>query len=1261
MRWLTRLFGAKAAPSSEQPDPETGLRAGYDCVARGDLAGAENRLRSILEADPTDADALYYLGRLAAADRRDDEAIVLLQRAVELRPREAIFLEALGGLLLAAKRSDEATEAFRAGLALLPESVAMRSNLAAALIESNRREEARPDLEKLRELLPNAPEVHFNLGGIYREYGRAEEAVASYRRALALTPGEMASHSNLLVQLNYIASVDAATIFADHKRFGELFARRYLPPAPDPSWPRRLRIGYLSPDFCNHVVMRFMEPVLASHDHARFEIFCYHNHRTKDPVTARLRKLADRWIDCEEFTAAQIADRIRADRIDILVDLAGHTVGNGLLVLGTKPAPLQATYLGYPNTTGLGAVDYRISDAFADPPGESDRLSIESLLRLPGSYFCYRPEADAPPVEPLPALRNGYVMFGCFNNFAKISGPFLALAARVLATVPNSRLLLKARPLSIESVAQTVRATFVRAGIDPARVELRGWEHGDQGHLSTYHRVDIALDSFPYNGATTTCEAMWMGVPVVSLSGDRHASRAGASLLNVVGLGHLVTREEEEYVAICARLASDVPRLAVLRAGMRERMRHSPLMDESGFTRRLEQCYVDIWEKALVASARPRAPQDASVGELLRGARELRVEGRAAEADAACKEILKQQPAHAEALTLLWEMAFDAESPGATVDLLAKAIATDGGVAAFHHMLGCALQAQGKIEDAAAAFNRALELDPAHAKAANNLGCLLEATGNLNGAAQCYQIAVRNDPNLTHALYNLGNLYKQLGDAGQAAEHIARALALEPAHAEWLCNLASVQYSRLELNESVASLEAAMKLAPDYERAHSQLAAVQVVTGRIREARESLRRSQELKTDPATESWLLLLEHYFSDADPQASFQAHLAWADRHARRVTRVTDHRSRPRAAGRRINVGYLSPDFNGHPVSYFIEPVLAAHDRGAFNVFCYSNSERADEVTARLRSSAENWRDTPKLTDEELVDRIYADGIDVLVDLAGHTGGGRLQVFARKPAPVQVTWLGYPNTTGLETMDYRLSDAIADPPGLTERFHSEQLVRLPRGFLCYAPPEGSPEVRLVPASADGRVTFACFNNLAKVTPEMTAIWAELLRSLPGARLILKNYGLSAGSARRDLRASFEGHGIDSARVELRPAERSLAEHLSRYGEVDIALDVFPYNGTTTTCEALWMGVPVVTLAGSTHVSRVSASILERVGLADLVAHAPEQYLDIAQRLAADVERRRALRAGMRARMQSSPLLDAAGFARDLESAFREMLAKA
>ena len=1168
----------------------------------------------------------------------------------------------LADILLSTRRFAEAVDVHRAFLALVPDCTAMRNNYAAALIDQNRREEARLELEQFRAVLPDVDMVHFNLAGIYREYGRADEAIAGYRRVLELKPGHAPSYSNLLFQLNSSATQNAETIFADHQRFGEAFARRYLAPAPDPAWPRRLRIGYLSPDFREHVVMRFFEPILANHDKGRFEVFLYHSHRLKDAASERLRAQCAAWLDCEDLSDTELAERIRRDRIDILVDLAGHTSDNRLLVFAMKPAPVQVTYLGYPNTTGLPAVDYRITDAYTDPPGESDRLSVERLVRLPGSYFCYRPLPGTPAVGPLPSLASGHVTFGCFNNFAKLSGNFFDTAAQVLAAVPGSRLLLKSRPLSIPEVANPLRRRFERAGVDPDRIEMRGWEAAMQEHLAIYGAVDIALDSFPYNGATTTCEALWMGVPVVSLTADRHAGRVGSSLLNAMGLGEFVARDVREYVEISARLAGDSARLQDLRRQLRERMQRSPLMDEAGFARRLERCYVELWESRTGTDSVTQADGAGSGNALLAQARLLRETGRFKEARAACESILEQKPDHAEALELLWDVAFDDGSPGAAVDWLNKAIAANGAVANFHYMLGCVLQAQGKAGDAMLSLRQALSLEPALAKAHNNLGCLLEAAGDLSGAVEGYRGAIRFDPGMAQAIYNLGNVHRQLGDAKQAISHIEHALAIEPRHADWRCNLGSLHWALLQLDEAIANFKAAQEIDPVYSRAYADLGDVLLLTGRVEEAGAAFGKTLELdpKRADVESRWLLAL-HYRHGGEAPMLLEKHLSWARRHARGLERATAHRVMDHSTGRRLKIGYVSSNYMQHPVARFIEPVLVAHNRGEFEVVGYSSGKSEDETTRRLRGLCDAWRDIAWTSDQSAADRIRADGIDILVDLAGHSDGGRLLLFARRPAPVQITWLGYPDTTGLDMIDYRLTDAVADPEGETDRFHAEKLVRLQQGFLCYAPLPECPEVTDPPRLETGHVTFGCFTDLAQVTPDLVALWSEILRAQPGARLMLGAFGLSAGSARLDLRERFRGHGVAPERIDLRVPEFIVPRHLAAYREIDIALDTFPCNGTATTCEALWMGVPVVTLAGSTHVSRTGASILRRIGLSELVAATSAQYVATARRLAANPGERQAMRTGMRGRMRASPLLDAPRFVRGLEAAYREVWNKA
>ncbi len=656
----------------------------------------------------------------------------------------------------------KAAAAYRAALERDPGNPALRYQLACALIDLEDYEAAQAELERLRERGPELPHAHYSLAHVQRQLGRIREAIASYRRAAELRPLHADTQSSLALTLNYSADCQPQEIFEEHRRFGERHAEPAVPPAPDPSWPRRLRVGYVSPDFRSHVVSSFMLPILARHDRKRFEVFCYFTHPEADSVTAGLRMLADRWAECGGQSDADLARRIRADRIDLLVDLAGHMAWRRLRVFALRPAPLQLTYLGYPNTTGLAAIDYRISDAIADPPGESERWHTERLARLPGPFLCYRPGPEIHALTPPPAQRAGSPTFGCFSNFQKLSDPFFDAAARILAALPGSRLLLKARPLAFASVARAVRSRFEGAGIEPARLVLRGWEPAVERHLAAYQEVDVALDSFPYNGTTTTCEALWMGVPVVTLAGSRHAARVGASLLGAVGLGELVARDADGYVRTAVALAGDVARLAALRQGMRTRMRRSPLMDERGFVQGLEQCYLDLWQAKLRESARRAPLGQERTAQLLASAREHRAEGRPQEAIAACREILGGRPDHEEALTLLWDVAHESQQRDLALHALAAAIAANGAVARFHYMLGCTLQELVRFVEAMDAYRRALELDPGLAKAANNLGCLLEQHGALRQAARCYEDALRADPGLAQSRANLESLRRRL-------------------------------------------------------------------------------------------------------------------------------------------------------------------------------------------------------------------------------------------------------------------------------------------------------------------------------------------------------------------------------------------------------------------------------------------------------------------------------------------------------------------
>ena len=439
---------------------------------------------------------------------------------------------------------------------------------------------------------PHAVDAHLGMGNVLVDLWSIEEAIAAYGAALALAPQSSAIFSAWLFHTHYLVVPDPMRTLALHQRFGEMMRRASgrgqegFALARDPG--RRIRIGYLSPNFSRHSVGYFVEPVIRHHDRSRFEIYCYYSHPLTDETTRRIRGLADGWRDIAAADDDAVETMIRNDRIDILVDLAGHSKGNRLGVFARKPAPIQMTWLGYPDTTGLDAVDYRITDRVADPEPEAEQRHTERLLRIDDIFLCYQPPADSPPAGARASPASKMVFASC-NNIAKLNEPTIRAWGQILSQVPESRLIVKSAPLGYADTVDRVLECFEQNGIDTARIELRGWISDRRQHLDFYSGVDIALDTFPYNGTTTTCEALWMGVPVVSLAGTAHMSRVGVTILRCAGLPEFIAGSVEEYVAIAIAIAQDGAQRAALRASLRNKLLASPLLDHTGFTRKLER------------------------------------------------------------------------------------------------------------------------------------------------------------------------------------------------------------------------------------------------------------------------------------------------------------------------------------------------------------------------------------------------------------------------------------------------------------------------------------------------------------------------------------------------------------------------------------------------------------------------------------------------------------------------------------------------
>ena len=696
--------------------------------------------------------------------------------------------------------------------------------------------------------------------------------------------------------------------------------------------------------------------------------------------------------------------------------------------------------------------------------------------------------------------------------------------------------------------------------------------------------------------------------------------------------------------------------------------------------------------------------------------------GRLAEAEAIYRQVLLQNPSHADVLHLLGVLASQTERSAMAIDLISRAIDLNPDAAAYHcnlceicrragqldraishgrsairlnaksalnHCnLGVALREKGLLEESIAAHRRAVSLDPEYALAIKSLGDALHDNSQFHDAIAAYrrsiqlapveaetyrnlsvalkkigQIAeaivvlrraIQLDPNNPEAHWNFGGMLAETGQVEEAIVAFRRAIEIRPSMVEARRSLAVVLSDNDRLDEAIDLLHQAIHLNREHANAHSALAVALAQTGELDRAIAAFRTAVQLNpSDANLRSNLAYIVQFHPAYDAAAILEECRSWSVHHEKPVSSArTGSFPNDPSPDRRLRIGYVSGNFSGHVVGRNVLPLLRNHNRGEFEIFCYSNFQLVDDITRKFQSTADHWRQIDTADDAQTVEMIHKDGIDILVDLSLHMGHNRLPVFARKPSPVQVTFAGYPGTTGLDAMDFRLTDPFLDPPGQGDSHYSEKSIRLPHSFWCYEPvamhPADELPVASLPAEAAGKVTFGCLNNFRKVNDLVLDLWSDVLTALPESRLILL---APPGDSRRRVLER-----LDFRRVEF-VDRRDRPDYLATYDRIDIGLDTFPYNGHTTTLDSLWMGVPVVTLIGRTVVGRAGWSQLCNLGLPELAARTPQEFVEIAVNLATDLSRLRELRKGLRRQMKRSPLTDIAGFARDVEAAYRGM----
>lgn len=572
------------------------INLGIGLMVQHDPAGAEKHFQKALEISPGDPRTHNNLGNLKKELGDPEQALICFQEALRLNPDDPQIHYNIAVVLADQGKLDEAISSFRLALSLAPDAADIQNNLGNALLMNKEYNEAIKVYKTLVANAPDFPEGHLGLATCLCYIGNIEEGVSHYRQASKA--GIELAHVGSISNLSYLTGTTPQELLDRHREWDQNYANttkraKYSPPGNERSPERKIRLGYVSADLRRHPVGYFLLPVVKNHNQAEFEVFCYSNSESEDDLSSEFQDQCDQWRPISGIEDDEVYERIVDDQIDILVDLSGFTGGNRRFVLARKPAPIQTAWIGYTSTTGMTAIDYFLSDRWGSPP-ENDPFFSETIVRLPDGWLCYEPPGYAPPVAPLPALTQGYITFGSFNDVKKLRPETIKLWAEVLNQVPQSRLIVKTGLLGYPDVHNYVKEMFDAVGLDQSRVELRG-PSPHQDLLACYNEIDIALDTAPYSGGLTTLEALWMGVPVVTLAGQTFASRHGVSHLSNVGLEDWITDTEDAFVKCAVDRAGKIDALAELRLQLREQMAQSPVCDASRFTKNLEAAYRKMW------------------------------------------------------------------------------------------------------------------------------------------------------------------------------------------------------------------------------------------------------------------------------------------------------------------------------------------------------------------------------------------------------------------------------------------------------------------------------------------------------------------------------------------------------------------------------------------------------------------------------------------------------------------------------------------
>jgi predicted O-linked N-acetylglucosamine transferase (SPINDLY family) len=1343
-----------------------------------------------LKINPRHATTLNNQGVAFQKLHRFDEALCSYEHALAVKPDYAEAHLNRGVVLQELKRFEEALLNYDKAIAFKPDYAEAYSNRGAALQEQQRNEEALLSYERALLVRPDYAEASYNLGVVLQELKRYEEALESFERALALKPDydylfgmclhlkmQMCDWSDFERQLSPLfrkiersekVSTPSFLSISDSLLLQKKVAMIYVgetcfsPQVPSIMSKRsrheKIRIGYYSADFHDHATAYLMAELFELHDRSRFELFAFSfGPDRQDKMRKRVAAAFDHFFDVRTRSDAEIVLLSRELEIDIAIDLKGFTQGSRTGIFALRAAPIQVSYLGYPGTMGAGYIDYLIADKVLIPEGSRYGYT-EKIAYLPDCYqvndtkrriaeqLFTREECGLP--------ESGFV-FACFNNNYKITPSTFDGWMRILGHVKGSVLWLFEDNVT---AADNLRKEAIKRGVDAERLVFAK-RMPIAEHLARHRLGDLFLDTLPYNAHTTASDALWAGLPLLTLAGESFAGRVAASLLHAMQLPELITASQEEYEALAIALATNPEKLGQIRHKLEQNRLTTPLFDTRLFTRNLEEAYRMMYER-YQADLPPdhlvvkRAVSTEDIALQLRSALLMHQQGRLDEAEALYHEIVQSCPEHFDALRLLAIIAVQKKrfedslvlfdhalkiNPRHATTLSNQGVAFqklhrfDEALCSYEHALavkpdyaeaslnrGVVLQELGRFgeallsyesalagnadnaplwfyrgnvlqelkryEEAVLSYDKAIALKPDYGEAHSNRGFVLKALRRFDESVLSYERALAINPDYAIAYANLGNVLQDLKRFGEAVLSYDKAIALKPDYTEAYSNRGVALQEQQRNEEALLSYKRALLVRPDYAEASYNLGVALQELKRYEEALESFERALALKPDYDFLSGMCLntkmqmcdwsdFERQFSPlfrkierSEKVSTPFSLLSISDSlllqkkvamiyvgetcFSPQVPSTMSKRSRHE----KIRIGYYSADFHDHATAYLMAELFELHDRSRFELFAFSfGPDRQDKMRKRVSAAFDHFFDVRTRSDAEIVLLSRELEIDIAIDLKGFTQGSRTGIFALRTAPIQVSYLGYPGTLGAGYIDYLIADRVLIPEG-SRYGYTEKIAYLPD---CYQVNDTKRRIaeklftREECGLPESGFVFACFNNNYKITPSTFDGWMRILRQIEGSVLWLLEDNVTAAD---NLRREAIKRGIDTDRLVF--AKRMpLAEHLSRHRLADLFLDTLPYNAHTTASDALWAGLPVLTLTGESFASRVAASLLNAIRLPELITSSEEEYEALAIELATNPEKLGEIRHKLEQNRLTTPLFDTPLFTRNLEELYRMM----